>query len=286
MCRFLIYQGEPILLEHLLFHKGHSISRQAYEARERRSPLNLDGFGVGWYDRRIEAEPSVFREMLPIEHSENLRQVSRKLRVRRLFAHVRDASPQLPISLLNTHPFQFGAFMFMHNGRLQDFAARKHAMAGQIKPEYFARLRGSTDSEYIFYLLLSELDPLGNPDYSAEWLAGAFSRVLGWLFPEPTPAGQKASTVNAALTDGRTLVVSRFSSRAGHRPPSLYYALAQKIGLERDRLAIRGEGENNLVISSEPIAGEKKNWRIFPENHLLIVQNQTYQFHPIVLRTC
>jgi len=54
MCRFLCYKGPEILLTDLLYRQQNSLILQSFKARERKEPLNGDGFGVGWYARAVE----------------------------------------------------------------------------------------------------------------------------------------------------------------------------------------------------------------------------------------
>ncbi len=49
MCRFLAYEGEPILLEALVTAPSHSLIHQSMHASEGKTETNGDGFGVGWY---------------------------------------------------------------------------------------------------------------------------------------------------------------------------------------------------------------------------------------------
>ena len=49
MFRFLCYRGADLLLADLLYRPEHLLIRQSHHAKERKEPLNGDGFGVGWY---------------------------------------------------------------------------------------------------------------------------------------------------------------------------------------------------------------------------------------------
>lgn len=52
MCRFVAYLGEPILAEDLITKPINSLIHQSYHAKEMAEPLNGDGFGMGWYDKK------------------------------------------------------------------------------------------------------------------------------------------------------------------------------------------------------------------------------------------
>jgi predicted glutamine amidotransferase len=59
----------------------------------------------------------------------------------------------------NTHPFYYRNHVFVHNGRIEDAhlpVARKWFQANTY-PEYWSNMRGDTDSECLFYLLLSTI---------------------------------------------------------------------------------------------------------------------------------
>src|SRR6266481_804785 len=67
MCRFLAYLGPDVSLESLLLAPPWSLLRQSYEPRfMRRGRVNADGFGAGWYDFGVRAEPAIYRRATPI----------------------------------------------------------------------------------------------------------------------------------------------------------------------------------------------------------------------------
>ncbi len=52
MCRALVYLGEPVLLDHLLYQPDSSLVKQSYMPRMLRM-LNLAGFGMMAWDRAL-----------------------------------------------------------------------------------------------------------------------------------------------------------------------------------------------------------------------------------------
>src|SRR6185312_8426765 len=115
MCRFLAYQGEPVLLEELVTAPCHSLIHQSLHAAEGKTETNGDGFGVGWYGER--PIPGLYRDVRPAWSDENLRSIAAQVRSRMFFAHVR-AATGTPTSRANCHPFAQGRFLFMHNGQV------------------------------------------------------------------------------------------------------------------------------------------------------------------------
>ena len=62
MCRLFIYNGDSLLLKKILYNEKHSIFKQSYhkkftpllkELNIRDHELNIDGFGVAWYNNTI-----------------------------------------------------------------------------------------------------------------------------------------------------------------------------------------------------------------------------------------
>lgn len=72
MCRFLIYKGNPILMSDMLLKAEQSLIPQSHHANEREEPRNGDGFGVGWYNHKVDAIPCVFTSIQPTWSNRNL----------------------------------------------------------------------------------------------------------------------------------------------------------------------------------------------------------------------
>ena len=45
----MVYSGDPILAEDLLFKPEHSLIEQSLHSRMGATTTNGDGFGIGWY---------------------------------------------------------------------------------------------------------------------------------------------------------------------------------------------------------------------------------------------
>ena len=55
MCRWLAYSGSPLRLEQLLYEPEHSLIVQSLHSQLGAEETNGDGFGVGWYGRRVDS---------------------------------------------------------------------------------------------------------------------------------------------------------------------------------------------------------------------------------------
>jgi hypothetical protein len=63
-------------------------------------------------------------------NNENLARLSRKIISPVIFAHVRAAYPGMPVSEQNCHPFQWGRYLWMHNGVVGGFTQVRAARRG------------------------------------------------------------------------------------------------------------------------------------------------------------
>src|SRR5690349_2250622 len=164
MCRVLAYLGEPLPLEHVLYETDSSLVRQSYSPRMMETFLNLAGFGmIAWDPRSTRAgDPFVYRvTTLPV-FDRNLRALASKLAPTCLMAHVRGVtySGHNVVAESNLHPFRFvGARVSLaHNGHLREFSRMRYDLVPHIRPDLVQQIEGSTDSEWVYALVLSRLE--------------------------------------------------------------------------------------------------------------------------------
>ena len=244
MCRFLAYQGEPILLEELVTAPCHSLIHQSLHAAEGKTETNGDGFGLGWYGERDT--PGLYREVRPAWSDENLRSIASQVRSGLFFAHVR-AATGTATSRANCHPFAHGRFLFMHNGQVGGWPRVRRRVESMITDSLYASRTGTTDSEAIFLAALAnglEHDPVQ-----------AMNETLREVRAAMQAAGvSEPLRFTATLTDGETLWAFRWSSDA--RPPSLYFR----------------PQPGGLLLVSEPIDGTRGNWQEVPHGCTLVAR--------------
>ncbi|MEM1205302.1 MAG: class II glutamine amidotransferase [Acidobacteriota bacterium] len=269
MCRFALYLGEEITLSSMVTEPEHSILRQSYRSREREEPLNGDGFGVAWYPSHV-AEPAILKEVSPAWNSLNLRSVARATRSHCLLAHIRAASPGLPVTQLNCHPFSRGALSFMHNGTVGGFLRIKHRLVAQLREETYLDLLGSTDSEHLFALIHEAWREAGAEPPLAR-LASALRRGIERVEALRTAAGvDEPSLLNLVLCDGQRAVVSRYVSDADVPSNSLYVHSGRRYVCEDGvcRMVDPDRSLGAVIVASEPLSADP-GWDRVPENHLV-----------------
>lgn len=294
MCRVLGYLGQPVSLEGILYETDSALARQCYSPRMMNAFLNLAGFGMAaWDDRSIcQNEPFTYRVTALPSYDRNLRSLCRKLAPTCVLAHVRgvaSASGSV-VAETNLHPFRFpGAGLVMaHNGHLRGFDAMRYDLLAHLPPDVSRHIAGTTDSEWIYALLVAELgDRAGDPD--AGDLVEATIRVIRILREVRADHGiDISSPINLFIATGDSLVATRFVMDYGWYPDddpmlecdlpyvSLWYTAGRSYTDDHDSwqmLAADGRPKS-LMITSEPLTTDTSTWLEVPEYSLLSVSRK------------
>jgi glutamine amidotransferase len=291
MCRVLAYLGDPLPVRNLLFDTENGLVAQSYSPRMMNTFLNLAGFGMqAWDPTSLRPdEPFTYRTTTLPSFDRNLRSLSAKLAPTCLVAHVRGVtySTEAVVSDMNLHPFRFpGArIVLAHNGHLRQFARMRYSLVEHVRPELAQRIEGTTDSEWIYALILSQLDdPYGLPE--TQELADATARALRILRAVRTAHGiDTSSPVNLFLSSGRAIVATRFSFDYGWYPAkdemletdlpfvSLWYTLGGHYD-ERDGnwQMTATDAPRSVIIASEPLTSDDSSWFEVPEYSMLTAE--------------
>jgi glutamine amidotransferase len=288
MCRVVGYLGRPLVLDSVLFATDSSLARQTYSPRMMATFLNLAGFGMAAWDERSERpeEPFLYKvTSLPV-FDRNLKCLAEKVTARCVIAHVRGVtySEHEVLTQTNLHPFRFPGVRvtLAHNGHLREFARMRYDLVGHVHPTFVRYIEGTTDSEWIYALLLSQLDdPFGNPD--AGEIADATVKTLR-IVREIREKHEIAtsSPVNLFVSTGTCLVATRFSFDYGWYPEgdtmletdlpfvSLWYTLGDEYR-QRDGEWQMGPSDHpqSLLIASEPLTTDTSRWLEAPEYSIL-----------------
>ena len=179
--------GEPLPVRNLLFDAANGLVRQSYSPRMMNTFLNLAGFGMQAWDPDLRSgpeDPFTYRATTLPSFDRNLRFLSAKVAAACLVAHVRGVtySDEAIVADTNLHPFRFvGARVVLaHNGHLRQFPRMRYSLVEHVRPELARHIEGTTDSEWIYALVLPQLDdPYGLPETRelADATAGAL-RIL------------------------------------------------------------------------------------------------------------
>jgi glutamine amidotransferase len=283
MCRFLIYSGREIVLADLLTRPIHSLIRQSFDSRERSEPLNGDGFGVGWYAPQVEERPCLFTSITPAWSNQNLYHLAEKISTPCVFAHVRAASPGMLVTEANCHPFQFGRYLWMHNGGIAHFPRIKRRLRESLRDELYNWIQGTTDSEHAFAVFLNHLPDLYG-ESSTDQLSDAMVETIRQLDAWTEEAGiTEPSYYNFAVTNGQDVIATRYVNNDTNDPASLYITSGAKFECREGicRMLPAGQQEHAVIIASEPLTNAKENWLKIPKNHLVILTPELKMIQPL-----
>jgi len=296
MCRALAYLGQPVLLDNLLFQPDSSLVKQSYMP-QMLTLLNLAGFGMKAWDQK-SADPdrpySYASTLLPI-YDRNLKGLAEKIRATCVLAHIRGVhfNTEGIISQQNIHPFQFpGCRIAMaHNGDLDRMREMKPALLEHIRPEFARMIDGTTDSEWMYALLVSNLeDPAGN--ISADDIAQALKKTLGVLRKVRAKLNiANWSPVNLFITTGKQLVAVRYCfdfgcyrtddpklvPQASFVYHSLWYTSGSEYGFHDGEWKMAGGADtaDSIMIASEPLTRDTSTWLEVPEYSMIYADTRS-----------
>ncbi len=272
MCRFICYSGSPIMLADLLYRPGHSLILQSYQSMERREPLNGDGFGIGWYQPEISDMPCVFTSLTPAWSNRNLQRLSDHVKSPCFFAHVRAASPGMQVADANCHPFQFGRYLWMHNGTVEGFTRIKRRVQQSLPDDLFQVIQGTTDSEHafaVFLNLLGNSERIAPANELGQLLVRTVENLEQWVFEADVDG---PSYYNFAVTDGQSIAAIRYVSDQRLEPASLYYVKSRKFSYSGGASSLIEANEDPaVIIASERLTEQKDDWVRVAPNHVLTV---------------
>lgn len=223
-----------------------------------------DGWGVAYY---VLGSPHVVKSSTAALQDSMFQKVSGVVSSETVIAHIRK-STQGRNTILNTHPFQFGRWTFAHNGHIPDFPKVRQQLEQMVLPRFRRFVLGETDSEWLFYLIISHLygnQQVLNRAIDLETLAAAIRSALsqlqdliGDISDADVEGDLSRNYLTFVMTDGEAMV----GFQGGKR---LFYSTYKNRCSERDTCpSFASECEvstqtgfvNHLIFSSEPLSGE------------------------------
>lgn len=306
-------------LDHTRPHNGDGFGVGYYttapSARRSRSSSDAKSTATGVAtDELIDLgpEPCIFTSTIPAWNCRNLERLASKTVSPLIFAHVR-SSTEGALSDSNCHPFSRGALMWMQNGGIGGWRLGvKRRLVTDIADRWFESVGGSTDSEWAFALFLDTLERLGvDADDEVEQregfghtvlrkaMLGTIERINGFRKSLPENVRESSDTrslLNFAVTDGKSVVCTRYVSSKTDEAASLFFSSGtswtnqsstlggrhSKVGKGEYKMERRDKGADIVLVASEPLTFERDNWVTVPTNSVLTIHNQTVLIHPIL----
>jgi len=256
MCRHIGYIGKEQNLYSILLKHEHSLIQLAYKPKlMEEATLNADGFGLAWKSKRSF---KVYKNFLPIWNDLNLKNISKSISSNLVIGNVRSATIIENQGYFNTHPFVLNNFCFSHNGYIKDFnLISKNRILKYISSKYINLIKGQTDSELIFLLLVQFIENDKHKD-----IKKSIRKVIQIII-ENFSACMLNFLISTYDKNGKEiLLATKFAT--GLKAPSLFYL----------------KHKNEYVI----IASEKlnyKKWNSIKSNSLIEVSGRKIEIEKI-----
>lgn len=269
MCRlYAMRANEPTRLECSLVLAQNALMQQSQGDAE--GLVHGHGWGVADYRDTV---PVVEKQAWAAWHGEHFRKTAARIYASTAVAHVRQATVG-GTTIENTHPFRHGRWIFAHNGTIPHFDRVRDLMIEHIDPDLRNDIKGVTDSEHVFYFLLTL--HLRRPDIPLVQTVGhGLRRIIEWshtIDPSLKPA------LNIVLTDGDRLVGARYGRTLWHlvREEVVTCGICGRKHVRHDI----GNDYRAVEIASEPISGE--NWQPFADEVVYCIdENVAFSIEPI-----
>ena len=241
----------------------------ADNALGKQSERHPDGWGVAYY---VDGAPHVTRSAAGALDDALFRRVSGIVSSETVVAHVRTAT-QGPMTVLNSHPFQYGRWVMAHNGDIPRFPEVRERLEAAIAPRLRRFILGDTDSERVFFLFLTELSKYGELGgrLGLEEVTRALRETVGQVRGLADPEGELGrSLLTLLITNGQVMVAHQGGKE-------LYYSTWKRRCADRDvcpSLSAVCEAPsvsgsvNHMLIASEPLQGENV-WEPLAEGDII-----------------
>ncbi len=259
-------------------HRSLLAAENAIAAQSKEHP---HGWGIGWF---ADEEAYVVKSATPAHTCDRFEQISGRLLSQTFLVHVRRATVGR-LDPLNAHPFRCGRWLFAHNGTLFGFDILREWMAERTDPELRALILGDTDSEALFFYLMTELSKAGvhrcgRLSAEPQQVAATVRRTLAALDTAAQELGLSRPIVNVMLTDGRLFLAHRagmplhLSTQKHACADAPTCPIHNKVCLLPKR---PDQPVNHLLVASEPI-GQENFWEPITDG-ATIVLDEEFRLH-------
>lgn len=241
----------------------HSSLLRAENSLRSQSAKHPDGWGLAYY---LENTPHLVKSSDNALNNSLFQKLSGVVSSQTVMAHIRKATQGVH-SILNSHPFQYGNWIFAHNGNINQFDSHRPELLKLVDPQLARFILGNTDSEVFFFILLSEIKrsyslartniPMDQIKIAVENAVLKITSIIGDLTNRERPVPNE-NYLSFLLTNGET-----FMGFQGGQP--LNFCSHKTKCPERDACpffagscespAIAGKKVNHLIFASENIEG-------------------------------
>jgi len=166
--------------------------------------------------------------------------------------------------------------MFMHNGEINSFPKIKRALQQSLPEQLFLYPSGYTDSEWAFMLFLSKLQDPHATSFTHVELRTAMMETITTINSLCKAAGVTGpSLLNFVVTDGETVVATRYISSRTSEASSLFFSSGTSFDEYQEgglyRMTKADKRENIIMIASEPLTFERSDWMEVKTNTMVVI---------------
>lgn len=158
------------------------------------------------------------------------------------------------IAIENVHPFSHKNQIFLHNGNIPNFSAKRSVILSHIDKDLWPYIKGETDTEYMFYLFLTIKKKLESREiYASEEdiLEETTEKMFDYLKQH-----YKQFSSNLVYANKTHSIIIRYAFSTDAKP--LYF-----------------NGRNSLLISSLPLMN---NYKLIPIHTIIIVNHNENKY--------
>ncbi len=266
---------------------NHSLV-EAENALAKQSEYHQDGWGIAYY---VGDYPHLIRSEKQAMEDRLFGDVGMVVSTQIFVAHIRQATLVEP-HVLNCHPFQFGRWIFAHNGEVAGFSLDevKQQVLANVDPHFKRHIMGQTDSEAIFHVFLSRLaarhENIQCEDVVADDAVGALAEAVALVrdaapdtYTDPDTGEEHTTRLNFMVTNGNLLVGLRFRR-------DLFYSTYKKSCPDRDTCESFDERQcerevlfgqvKHLIVTSEPVSSEVNVWHELADGECVYVDRDMF----------
>ncbi|CAI5462014.1 unnamed protein product, partial [Closterium sp. Yama58-4] len=259
---------------------GSALPPSAEPRNSPRSPLSQLVPFIETLGRSVESRSAVegqreecvglarrLKRMLPAWNNGNLKRLANKIISPLIFAHVRAAYPGIPVNDSNCQPFVCGRYMWMHNGGVGGFHKVRRKLLESLRDDVYQQCPSfESDSAICFALFLNQIqDPM--QQLAPEELVAKMEATINEVNRLCGEAGvaDELSLLNFVVSDGRTVVATKYCNLPHEECATLYYASGSRFealdGSSNDYLVRHADRRGLLgIVASEPLTDESADW--------------------------
>jgi predicted glutamine amidotransferase len=215
-----------------------------------------DGFGIAWMK---DQEWQVYKKPLPYTQDHGFESRLNRIPKNIVIGHLRKIHKNIVGERHenNTHPFIYENQLLIHNGYVDNFDKHREMLLKYVEPEYMEKIGGETDTEIIFFMLLSIFKKKYKKRPNVEQMTMAVKELFH-IFE----SNHIELTANFIFANNKYVMITRYlfynpkKYKNVQYPPSLYYSIDKK----------------GFLVVSEPITDD---YRPFPMNTMMILDHHT-----------